>query len=259
MTQPVLELRHVSRHVGTRAIVIDVSLALHPGRMTVLVGPNGAGKSSLVGLASGLTRPNTGDVFYDSRPLSAWAPWRLAAKRAVMTQASTSAFSFSVTDLVSIGADGIGRGLDRAARAHIVADALAVADVAHLADRDVLTLSGGERQRAHFARALAQLAAGRSLDDRQVLILDEPVASLDLKHQVFLLDAARTLAARGTALLIVLHDLALARFYADDLVIVDGGRVTATGHPAAVLTADRIEAVFGLRPEASRGVLAWLA
>lgn len=259
MTRPVLELRQVCRRVAGRDLVSDVSLALHPGRITVLVGPNGAGKSSLVGLASGLVRPSAGEVLYDGRAITAWAPWRLAAKRAVMAQASDSAFSFSVADLVGIGADGIGRGLDRTARTNLIADALAIADVAHLADRDVLTLSGGERQRAHFARALAQLAAGRSLDDRQVLILDEPVASLDLKHQVFLLDAARSLAARGTALLIVLHDLALARFYADDLVMLDAGRVAAAGAPAAVLTADRIEAVFGLRPEASRGVLAWLA
>lgn len=259
MTAPVLELSHVRRHIAGRDLVADVSLSLHGGRMTVLVGPNGAGKSSLIGLASGLVRPDGGTVLYDGRPVATWAPWRLAAKRAVMAQSSETAFSFSVADLVAIGAEGIGRGLDRAARGSIVAEALAVADVAHLAHRDVLTLSGGERQRARFARTLAQLAAGRSLDERQILILDEPVASLDLKHQVFLLDAARDLAQRGVALLVVLHDLALARFYADDLVVLDAGRVAAAGDPTVVLTADRVEAVFGLRPEASRGVLAWLA
>jgi iron complex transport system ATP-binding protein len=256
---PVLTLERVHRRVAGRALVADVSLDLHPGRVTVLVGPNGAGKSTLVGLASGLTRPDAGSVTYDGRPAADWQPWRLAAKRAVMAQSGDTAFPFTVTDLVAIGADGIGRGLDRPARAAIVAEAIAVADVAHLAGRDVMTLSGGERQRARFARALAQLAAGRSLDDRQVLILDEPVASLDLKHQVFLLDAARALAARGVALLVVLHDLALARFYADALVVMQDGRIAAQGDPAVVLTADRVEAVFGLRPEASRGVLAWLS
>lgn len=255
----VLTLDRVRRRIAGRLLVDDVSLTLAAGRMTVLVGPNGAGKSTLIGLASGLTRPDAGAVLYDGRPVADWPAARLAAKRAVMAQAGDLAFPFSVADMVEIGAEGIGRGLDRAARAAIVAEALDIADVAHLAARDVMTLSGGERQRTRFARALAQLAAGRTVEEHQVLILDEPVASLDLKHQVFLLDAARAQAERGAALLVVLHDLALARFYADNLVMLEAGRVVADGPPATVLTVDRVAAVFGLRPETSRGTLAWLA
>jgi iron complex transport system ATP-binding protein len=259
MSRPVVELAGVVRRAGGRRIVDGVSLALPPGRVVAVVGPNGAGKSSLVGLASGHVAPAEGRVLYDGTPVAAWAPWRLAAKRAVMAQTGGTAFSFTVADLAAIGAAGVGRGLDAGARAALVATALETADVAHLADRDVTTLSGGERQRARFAQALAQLAAGRSVEERQVLLLDEPVASLDLRHQIFLLDAARARADAGVSVLVVLHDLRLARAYADEVVVMSAGRIAAAGPPDAVITAPLVERVFGLAPAASRGVLDWLA
>jgi iron complex transport system ATP-binding protein len=255
---PALAISGVSRRIGSRAILDTVSLDLHAGRLTVLIGPNGAGKSTLIGIASGYRAPDAGRVLCEGIPLRDWPRWRLAGKRAVMSQSGTVAFAFTVEDVVRIGCDGIGRGLGEPQRAAIARNAMRVADVAHLAHRDITTLSGGELQRARFARALAQLEAGASVETRQVLILDEPVSSLDLKHQIFLLDAARDLARGGMAVLAVLHDLTLARGYADELHILRDGRMVAGGPPDEILTSQRIRDVFDIDPVRYRWALPWL-
>ena len=248
MPEPaLLTARDLAATVDGRDLVRDVSVAAEPGSLQVIVGPNGAGKSTLVRLLSGTLRPSRGTILYGGEAVGSIPPWRLAAMRAVLPQASRLAFPFSVAEVARIGLDGIGRGLDRRDRAAILARALAQADVAHLADRTYPTLSGGEQARVHFARILCQLEAGRTVAERQVLFLDEPTASLDLRHQGALLDAAAGLTARGVAVVAILHDLNLAAAYADRLLVLDGGRLVASGRPAEVLRDDLIARVFGVR------------
>jgi iron complex transport system ATP-binding protein len=163
-----------------------------------------------------------------------------------MPQASDLGFPFTVFEVACLGVEGIGRGLSRSDRQRIALDALAQADVAHLARRNYQTLSGGERQRVHFARVLAQLQAGRTVEPRQVLFLDEPIASLDLKHQLALLQTAKSLAQGGLAVVAVLHDLQLAAGMGDDLVLMHGGRLVTRGRAEAVLTPARLVEVFGV-------------
>jgi iron complex transport system ATP-binding protein len=127
-----------------------------------------------------------------------------------------------------------------------VREALGQADIGHLAQRNYQTLSGGERQRVHFARALAQLKAGRTLETRQVLFLDEPISSLDLRHQLALLQEARRLAQAGLAIVAVLHDLQLASSIGDELALMDQGRLIARGAPDDVLTPARLAEFFGV-------------
>ncbi|MGW5958982.1 heme ABC transporter ATP-binding protein [Methylorubrum thiocyanatum] len=232
--------------VGQRDLVRDVALSVTPGRIHVIVGPNGAGKSTLLRLLSGELTPSRGTICYDGEPVGAIPPWRLAAMRAVMPQALRLAFPFSAGQVARIGLDGIGRGLDRRARNAILANSLHRADASHLADQAYPTLSGGEQARVQFARALCQLAAGRTLAQRQVLFLDEPTASLDLRHQTALLDVAAELAADGTAIVAILHDLNLAAAYADTLIVMQAGRIVARGVPAAVLDDDLVAGVFGV-------------
>ncbi len=234
----------VSYRVGAKSLLQDVSLAVPAGRVTVVIGPNGAGKSTLVKLLSGELRPASGGVSYGGEPVGTIPPWRLACLRAVLPQASRLAFPFTAGEVVRIGLDGIGRGLTARDRAAILADSLGRADVAHLAGRGYQTLSGGEQQRTQFARVLAQLAAGRTVADRQVLLLDEPIASLDLKHQLALLDAACRLAREGVAVLAVLHDLNLASAFADEIVVLSEGRLVAAGPPAAVIDDRIVSGVF---------------
>ena len=243
---PLLAAEEVSLHVGRRVLVDRVSLALRPGRVTVVVGPNGAGKSSLLRLLSGERSPSGGRVTCEGRDLARLRPDQLACLRAVLPQASRLAFPFTAREVVRIGVDGIGRGLDTRARTAIVDGALAAADVGHLADRLYQSLSGGEGQRVQFARVLAQLRAGRSLADRQALLLDEPVSSLDLRHQVALMGSAAALARDGTVVLAILHDLNLASAYADEIVVLHEGRVVRAGPAAETLTDDVMTGVFGI-------------
>lgn len=231
---------------GDKALVEDVALGLAAGRLTAIVGPNGAGKSTLVRLLSGELAPSAGEVRYRGEPVAAIPPWRLACIRAVLPQASRLAFPFTAREVARIGLDGIGRGLGAADRARILEGALARADVTHLADRTYQSLSGGEQQRTQFARVLAQMEAGRTVADGQLLLLDEPIASLDLKHQLALLDAVSAMAEGGVAVVAVLHDLNLAAAFADEIVVMAEGRIVARGAPAAVLDDALVSGVFGV-------------
>ena len=241
---PLLTAERVSYRVGPKALVSEVSLALSPGRLTAMVGPNGAGKSTLVKLLSGEIPPASGRVRIDGEDLARIPGWRLACLRAVLPQASRLSFPFTAAEIVRIGLDGIGRGLSGADRARLLAEALDQADVAHLARRAYQSLSGGEQQRVQFARVLAQLAAGRTVAARQILVLDEPIASLDLKHQLALLEHAGALARESVAVLAVLHDLNLASVFADEIVVMSGGRAVAQGPPAEVIHDRMVREVF---------------
>jgi iron complex transport system ATP-binding protein len=242
----ILEARQVSFAVGRRLLVDEVDLSLSAGSFTAVIGPNGAGKSTLLKLLCGELAPTDGTVLLNGCPIRSTPAWRLAHLRAVMPQASDLGFPFSAVEVAGLGVEGIGRGLLRSDRERLVDEAMEEADVAHLAGRNYQTLSGGERQRVHFARVLAQLKAGRSVGPRQVLFLDEPIASLDLKHQLALLAQARRLAGEGLTVLAVLHDLQLAAGTADELALMHAGRLVARGTPDRVLTKHRLAEVFGV-------------
>ena len=243
---PALEGRALTFRAGQKALVADLDMRLEPGRLAVIVGPNGAGKSTLIRLLCGEVRPSAGSVLYAGEPVEGIPAWRLACMRAVLPQASRLAFPFTAREVVRIGLDGIGRGQNASARADLVAAALVRADVGALAERPYQSLSGGEQQRVQFARVLAQLSAGRTVAAEQVLLLDEPTASLDLTHQLALLDQAATLAAEGMAVLAILHDLNLASAYADELLVMAGGGLVASGPPASVLTDELLKTVFAV-------------
>ncbi|MBF9196528.1 heme ABC transporter ATP-binding protein [Microvirga terrestris] len=241
-----LEATDLTYHSGGRALVDCIDLSFASGSFTIIIGPNGAGKSTLLRLLCGELAPARGAVRWDGEKLHMIPAWRLAHRRAVMPQASDLNFPFTVFEVASLGTQGIGRGLSRSDRQRLALEALEQADVAHLAPRNYQTLSGGERQRVHFARVLAQLAAGRTLETQQALFLDEPIASLDLKHQLALLETTRDLARKGLAVIAVLHDLQLASNLADNLILLHQGRLVTRGTPEAVLTPVTLIEVFGV-------------
>lgn len=236
----------LSYAVAGRFLVRDANLSMLPGKVHVVIGPNGAGKSTLLKLMTGELRPHAGSVMMGELPLPGLPPSRLACMRAVMTQSARLAFPFSAMDVVHLGCDGIGRAQPRAIRAAMIARALEAVEMSHLAERDYQTLSGGEQQRIQFARVLCQLEAGRTIAPVQALFLDEPVASLDLRHQLAIMAMARQLAARGIAVLVVLHDINLAATYADTLTIMAGGRIVAQGPVPETLTEPVLAEVFGV-------------
>ncbi|MCQ4162954.1 heme ABC transporter ATP-binding protein [Roseomonas sp. GC11] len=236
-----------------RALVEDVSLALQPGEVLALAGPNGAGKSTLLKLFSGEHRPDAGEVRLEGRALAAWAPLALARRRAVVSQSVALSFPLRAAEVAALGRlpwhGTPAMRQDRAA----VARALARAGVAHLAGQPYARLSGGEQQRVQIARALAQM---EGMPGPAALLLDEPTASLDPGHRAALLRLLRALAAEGVAVLIVLHDLNEARFVADRVALLAGGRLLAAGAPEAVLEPGALGDLYGVPFRDAGGVLA---
>ncbi|ALJ22141.1 heme ABC transporter ATP-binding protein [Microbacterium sp. No. 7] len=230
-------LRGVGLRVGAATILDDVSLEVGYGRVLALVGPNGAGKSSLLGVLTGDVRPTAGEVLLDDRALDAWSASELSRARAVLLQSNQVAFSFTVAEVVEMGRAPWTGSAHVADDEGIIADAVRRTDVEGLLDRDYASLSGGEKARASLARVLAQ--------DTRIVMLDEPTAALDLRHQEDVLRIARELAGRGRAVIVVLHDLSLAAAYADEVAIIDRGRLEVRGDPHRVMTQERIERVYG--------------
>ena len=237
-----LEARDVTLVRSGRAVLSDVSLTLSPGALVAVCGPNGAGKSSLFAVLAGELVPDRGAVTLDGRPLASFTAAALAAERVALEQAPTVSAPFTVRALVALGLAALPRvDLDDAA---LCARAIDAAGVAALADRPADRLSGGERARAHLARVLAQLWAGRAAGAGRYLMLDEPTASLDIGHQLALMEVARTEAEAGAGVLVVLHDLNLAAAFADRIVLLNAGRIEAAGPPEAVFASDRLSAVY---------------
>jgi len=216
----------------------DVSVELSSGELVAVVGPNGSGKTTLLRALLGTLPLSAGSVELLGRPLSAWAPQEMARAVGVVTQREESLFPLTVEETVSLGRYahlGPVASPGEADR-RIVAEAMGRSDVASLSARRTDTLSGGEWQRVRIARALAQ--------EPRLLILDEPTASLDIRHEMEVFELARGLTGQGIATLLVTHHLNLAARYADRLVLLHEGACVVDGTPAEVLTPQHVTRVF---------------
>ncbi|TCU63287.1 iron complex transport system ATP-binding protein [Bradyrhizobium sp. R2.2-H] len=236
----VIEARALGKRAGRATLLDGVGLTVAAGEMVAIIGPNGAGKSTLLRLLSGDLRPSAGGVRLKQRDIGSFTPRELAARRAMLSQHINVTFPFTVEEVVLMGAGE--RSLREAGP--LVDAALDEVALAHFRERQLPTLSGGEQQRAHFARVLVQLACGEAEHGPGLLLLDEPTSSLDLRHQIDLVEAARRRAAAGTAVIAILHDLNLAIRFADRLIVLNGGRLVADGPRAEVVTRERIRDIF---------------
>ena len=217
--------------VTVRRRLAGVGAVLEPGRITAICGPNGAGKSTLLQCLAGLIGPDAGEVRLDGAPLP---HGRERARRiGYLPQVGEVAWDLSVAGLATLGRLPHG---DRGEAQ--VASALAAVDLAAFAGRPVSTLSGGERARALLARVLA--------GEPQWILADEPLAALDLAHQLALLAHLRVAADAGAGVVLVLHDLALAMNHADRVLVLDRGTLAADGAPGEALSEATIARVWGV-------------
>ncbi|MGO4755543.1 ABC transporter ATP-binding protein [Streptomyces sp. 2MCAF27] len=230
-------LRAMSVEVGGRALLDRLDIEVAAGEIVGLVGPNGSGKSTALRCVYRALKPTSGAVLLDDTDLATLSLRDSARSIAALTQESQSELDFTAWEVVALG---------RAPHAHgnrplppgereLCREAMDRLDVAHLADRSVLTLSGGERQRVLVARALVQ--------EPRVLVLDEPTNHLDIRHQVGLLSFLR---GSGLTVLTALHDLNLAAAVCHRVAVLSHGTLVADGPPAEVLTPALVREVFGV-------------
>lgn len=237
---------------GGKIVLHGVDFVARAGELTVVAGPNGSGKSTLVKAISGEI-PASGLVTVNGRALGSYKSWQLASQRGVLAQETTVAFPFTAAEIVGLGVTAGASG--GSSRAVLIEMALERVGLAGFGARRIQTLSGGERQRVQLARVLCQIWEPLSETGPRWLIMDEPVASLDIGHQIALMDLARAYVRAGGGVIAVMHDLNLSAMYADHMVLMKDGRVAAAGAPNAVLLSETLEDVFAcpLRPNVTPG------
>jgi len=247
-----LSIHRLGVDLGGRAVLDQAEFEVTGGTLLGIAGPNGAGKTTLARAMAGLISPQRGAVMLDGVLLPAIKPALRARRIAYLAQGGQVHWPLTVARLVALGRMPHLSAFQRLTPKErltpkdeaAIARALSRADATHLADRVMSSLSGGERALALVARALAVEA--------DILIADEPAAALDPAHQLQVLDVLAEEAARGAAVIAVMHDLSLARRFCHRLLLVHGGRVLADGPPGEVLTKQNLENVFSV--EAALGV-----
>ena len=233
-----LTVDHLGVTIGGRRVLDDVSVMLKPGRVTAILGPNGAGKSTLVKTAAALIAADAGSVRLGERDVAKTPPRDRACAIGYLPQDAATHWNVTALEIVALGRlphrpPFAGQSSDDGAA---IEAAIAATGIDTLLDRPIGDLSGGERARVLLARVLAGTP--------QWLLADEPLASLDSAHQIDILDRLRARADGGMGVVIVLHDLVQAARAADDVLLLDHGRLAGFGPAAEMLTPDRLGALF---------------
>ncbi|MFC4161144.1 ATP-binding cassette domain-containing protein [Chitinimonas lacunae] len=240
-----LRFADVSLNRDGREVLDQISAGAEVGCLTALLGPNGAGKSTLLALAAGELRPDRGAVHIDGIAPHTVRPELLARHRAILPQQAAFDFDFSVAEVALLGLSPFPELREAEIRA-LLDSVLGLVDAAQLAERRYPALSGGERQRAQLARVLVQAMAA-VVHGPCLLLLDEPVANLDPRHQHLLLAAlVKLCAALPLAVVITLHDVNLALRYAQQCWLLRQGRLLAAGPPDEVLVPPLLSALYNL-------------
>ncbi|HEV2896758.1 MAG TPA: heme ABC transporter ATP-binding protein [Pseudaminobacter sp.] len=241
-----IEARDVSVSIGGKQIIANVDFEIRSGELAAIVGPNGSGKTTFLRAVSG-DLSYSGAIRINGRDIVALKPWQAAAMRAVLPQATALSFPFTVREIVKLGLTGGRSGALPGEDERLPDRALARVDLDGFAGRFYQELSGGEQQRVQLARVLCQVWAPVLDGSPRYLLLDEPVSSLDIKHQLIIMNIARDFARRGGGVVAILHDLNLAAMFADRIFVMHRGRLAAAGSPQSVLSDELISKVFECR------------
>ena len=235
-----LEIRDISVNYGERTVLHGVSFEVREGEILALLGANGAGKTTLIKALNRSVETSDGEIEFGGRPLNSLSRREIAQNIAVVAQENETRFPVTVLEFVLSGrfAHGGAFGWETDEDIELARVALVDCDLHGYESHLMNALSGGERQRVVLARAVATNA--------RILLLDEPTANLDLKHQAMMFRLVRNRCEQGASAVVITHDLNLAAQFADEIIMLKDGRIVAKGVPGIVLTAENVRRVFGV-------------
>lgn len=236
-----LQVHHLNHAVAGKLLLHDISAQVNQAKVIGIIGPNGAGKSTLLKCLSALI-PSRGRITLNDQPLEAYTPLALAQVRAALPQESHLNFPFAAADVV--GMSFALSAISVVEQEQLVDSCLSMVAAQHLAQRNFLSLSGGEKQRVHIARVLAQVLQHDASEVMRFLLLDEPTAPLDLKHQFRLFQQLHQLVTQNITSIVVIHDINLAASHCDEIWVVNRGRLVAQGMPSQVISRELMNTVF---------------
>ena len=241
-----IDVESLSVRIGRTTIVEGVSFRAGAGAITAIVGPNGSGKTTLLKALSGELAFG-GTTRMNGLRLETLKPWQAASMRAVLPQATALSFPFTVREVVALGLVRGDAGLEQYEVASLPNRALARVDLQDFGHRHYQELSGGEQQRVQLARVLCQVWQPVQDGHPRWLLLDEPVSSLDIRHQLAIMEIAQAYARAGGGVIAVMHDLNLTAMFAGKIVVMRRGRIVAVGPPHDVMTDDILSAAYDCR------------
>lgn len=238
-----ISIAELTVRLGKSTIIHNLSADLTPAKVTAIVGPNGSGKTTLMRALTGELE-FIGSVSINGHSLKALTALQQARIRGVLPQSSIVTFPFTVREIVRMG------GLS-SARFELpedfdsrVDDVLVKVELTGYAGRRYTELSGGEQQRVQLARVLFQLPKAQENGDPKWLLLDEPVSSLDLRYQLIVMNIARDFANEGGGVIAIMHDINLTAMFADDLIMLQNGKMFAHGTPSRIINSKNISALY---------------
>jgi len=237
-----IQLQKIGYAYGREPVLNAISISIARGDYFIIIGPNGSGKTTLLKLAAGIIRTTGGDVRIQGRSIGRFSRRHLARAIAYVPQLIRTDFPFTVMEVVLMGrSPHLGMlGFEQPRDIALAREAMGFTGVDHLAHRKLNALSGGECQRVFIARAICQ--------ESEIMLLDEPTASLDLAHQVRVMDLMEQLRIeKGITVVMVYHDVNLAAMYGNRILLLNKGRIAGMGTPRQVITYQTLEAVYGCK------------
>ncbi|MDF2940280.1 MAG: transporter related [Gammaproteobacteria bacterium] len=239
-----LELKNISLRRKGKVLLDQISLQIEPGKIIGIVGPNGAGKSSLLKILSGSLAPDEGEAALHNQNIGNWTHLERARCCALLSQKPTLAFDFNVKEIVALGRYPY-RHLPLNINEEVIARYIGLLDLKALQNQLYSTLSGGEQQRVHLARLLAQIDHSAT-EHKNFLLLDEHMAHLDLTYQYLTFNYLKKIAGEGTGVVVVSHDIAILKKFADEVIVLNQGKLYKRGGPSEALSDEVLKQVFNI-------------
>jgi len=249
-----LEIKNINYSIGKKQILSNINLSVFDNELIAIVGPNGAGKSTLLKLISNEIKASSGTLEWNKIAINKYSKNEIAKQRAVLTQNINVSTDFKVSDILLMGRYPYFKKNASINDWNIIEAVSKQTNIGNMLERSYNSLSGGEKQRVQLTRVLIQISSNEiiglrnsHLESSKLLLLDEPLNNLDIKHQLSCLSISKEFSSRGNIVILVLHDLNFASTIADKILLLNHGEIISYGTPSEVLTAENIHQCYDVK------------